>query len=261
LEVQLREFLLAGHWEVVTAPAEAFGEPEDRAQRIEIILRRVVPIPATPPAASHAAAPADITTTATADTLLRLAPAALQDTDGDAIKDAVDQCSATPSETPVDASGCPPLFTDAAPVLTLRNVSFESGMPVMIGRSLPVLDSIARQLVALPEIRVEIAGHTDSSGVYRRNLTLSRARAEAVRLYLHQRGVPLERMLARGFGPDRPVASNETGEGRSANRRVELRRLDQSETVVPAQAGGHHQAKHGAGARKKRRPQVEGATR
>ena len=101
----------------------------------------------------------------------------------------------------------------------------------MIGRSLPVLDSIARQLVALPDIRIEIAGHTDSSGLYRRNVTLSRARAEAVRLYLHQRGVPLDRMSARGFGPDRPVASNGTSEGRATNRRVELRRLGEAELV------------------------------
>jgi outer membrane protein OmpA-like peptidoglycan-associated protein len=263
LEVQLREFLLAGHWEVVTAPSEAVGEPEERAHGVEIILRRVVPLPVAPPAPAllPAAAPADTTLPATADTLLRLPPAALQDSDGDAIKDAVDQCSGTPSETAVDASGCPPLFTDAAPVLTLRNVSFESGMPVMIGRSLPVLDSIARQLVALPDIRIEIAGHTDSSGVYRRNLTLSTARAEAVRLYLHQRGVPLDRMSARGFGPDRPVASNATGEGRSANRRVELRRLGQGETAVPDQPAGVHRAKHRPGAQKKRRPQAEGATR
>jgi outer membrane protein OmpA-like peptidoglycan-associated protein len=261
LEVQLREFLLAGHWEVVTAPPEAIGEPEDRAHGVEIVLRRVIPLPEAPAAPSPSAAPADTTAPATADTLLRLEPPPLPDSDGDAIEDAVDQCSGTPSDTPVDASGCPPLFTDATPVLTLRDVSFESGMPVMIGRSLPVLDSIARQLVALPEIRIEIAGHTDSSGVYRRNLTLSRARAEAVRLYLHQRGVPLDRMSARGFGPDRPVASNETSPGRAANRRVELRRLGETETIAPAQAPGPHRTKHGAGAQKKRRPRTEGASR
>ena len=231
LEVQLREFLFAGRWEVVTAPSEVSGEPEDRARGVEIILRRIVPLPETPAPPSPSVVPADTMPPASADTLVRLVTPPPPDSDGDAIQDAADQCSGTPSATPVDASGCPPLFTEATPVLTLREVRFESGMPVMIGRSLPVLDSIARQLVALPDIRIEIAGHTDSSGLYRRNVTLSRARAEAVRLYLHQRGVPLDRMSARGFGPDRPVGSNATSEGRATNRRVELRRLGEAELV------------------------------
>jgi outer membrane protein OmpA-like peptidoglycan-associated protein len=261
LEVQPREFLLAGHWEVVTAPSEAGGETEARARGVEIILRRIVPLSEAPATPSPSIAPADSTGTETADTLLRLATPPLPDSDGDAVRDAVDLCSATPSATPVDASGCPPLFTDAAPVLTLRDVSFESGMPVMIGSSLPVLDSIARQLVALPEIRIEVAGHTDSSGLYRRNLTLSRARAEAVRLYLHQRGVPLDRMSARGFGPDRPVAGNKTSGGRAANRRVELRPLAETETIAPAPPPMPRRAKHGTGAPTKRRPQTQGAAR
>jgi outer membrane protein OmpA-like peptidoglycan-associated protein len=109
-------------------------------------------------------------------------------------------------------------------VLTLRDVQFETGKAVMLASSMPVLDSIARQLVALPDEAIEVAGHTDSSGIYRRNVVLARARAETVRHYLYTRGVPLERMTARGFGPDRPVASNRTPEGRSLNRRVELRR-------------------------------------
>jgi outer membrane protein OmpA-like peptidoglycan-associated protein len=102
-------------------------------------------------------------------------------------------------------------------------VQFETGKAVMLPGALPVLDSIARQLEALPDVAIEIAGHTDSSGVYRRNVVLGRARAETVRQYLHQQGVPLERMTARGFGPDRPVASNRTADGRALNRRVELR--------------------------------------
>lgn len=261
LEMQLREFLFSGRWEVVTAPSEAVGEPEDRAHGVEIILRRVVPVPEVPPPAAPSVVSADTAPTQAADTLVRLPALSPQDSDGDAVQDAADLCSGTPSETLVDASGCPPLFTDAAPVLTLRNVRFESAMAVMVGSSLPGLDSIARQLLALPEIRIEIAGHTDSSGVYRRNVTLSRARAEAVRLYLHQRGVPLDRMFARGFGPSRPVASNATSEGKSANRRVELRHLGENETVAPAPSARPHRTKHGTRAQKKRRPNPEGATR
>jgi outer membrane protein OmpA-like peptidoglycan-associated protein len=233
LTVPLEDFLLPGHWEVVAAPGEAVAEPEDRARGVEIVLRRVVPAPVAP-------APADSAPSGSADTLHRIvptappAPAAPADADGDRIGDATDVCPATSAGGPVDASGCAPLFTDAAPVLTLRDVQFESGKAVMIGSSLPVLDSIARQLLALPEIGVEVSGHTDSSGVYRRNVVLARARAEAVRQYLFQRGVPLERMTARGFGPDRPVAANRTPEGRTLNRRVELRRRS---AVAPRPTG------------------------
>jgi OOP family OmpA-OmpF porin len=131
-----------------------------------------------------------------------------------------------PVPAPVTGPAPPPLFTDAVPVLVLRDVRFETGLAVMRGISLPGLDSIARQLAAKPDLRVEIRGHTDSTGSYRRNLTLSQARADVVRLYLHQRGVPLDRMVARGFGPDIPVASNRSEAGRARNRRVELRRLD-----------------------------------
>jgi outer membrane protein OmpA-like peptidoglycan-associated protein len=236
LRVPLEEFLLPGQWEIVAAPGEAVAEPEDRARGVEIILRRVVPAPVAP-------APVDSAPAGSADTLHRIAPPAQvappppldpADADGDHVGDAVDVCPDTPAGSPVDASGCAPLFTEAAPVLTLRDVQFESGKAVMVGSSLPVLDTIARQLLALPEIGIEISGHTDSSGLYRRNVVLARARAEAVRQYFFQRGVPLERMTARGFGPGRPVATNPTVEGRTLNRRVELRRRS---AVAPRPAG------------------------
>ena len=231
--IALEEFLLPGHWSVVTAPSDAVAEPEDRARGIEIILRRAeaAPAPAAPtsyPAVDSVVPPsADSAPTPSADTLYRIAPVAPPppvDADSDRVPDDRDVCLASPSGGVVDASGCAPLFTPAAPVLTLRDVQFETGKAVMLASSMPVLDSIARQLVALPDEAIEVAGHTDSSGIYRRNVVLARARAETVRHYLYTRGVPLERMTARGFGPDRPVASNRTLEGRSLNRRVELRR-------------------------------------
>ena len=224
ISVPLEEFLLPGRWEVVAAPAETVAEPENSAHGIEIILRRAVADPPGSAAPPVPTAPIDTIRGGGADTLHRLVPPPPADADGDRILDAVDVCPASPVGEPVDASGCAPLFTPAAPVLTLRDVQFESGMAVMLGSSLPVLDSIARQLEALPDVSVEVSGHTDSSGLHRRNVVLAKARAEAVRQYLHQRGVPLERMTSRGFGPDRPVAANGTAAGRALNRRVELRR-------------------------------------
>jgi outer membrane protein OmpA-like peptidoglycan-associated protein len=226
VSVSLDEFLLPGHWAVVEAPAEFVAEPEERAQGLEITLRRAEP-PAPPPTPAAPSPAADSIPVPGADTFYRMVPAAPPapvDADSDHVPDTRDVCPSTPAGGTVDASGCAPLFTAAAPVLTLRDVQFETGKAVMLPGALPVLDSIARQLEALPDVAIEIAGHTDSSGVYRRNVVLGRARAETVRQYLHQQGVPLERMTARGFGPDRPVASNRTADGRALNRRVELRR-------------------------------------
>jgi len=77
-------------------------------------------------------------------------------------------------------------------------------------------------LAAHPALRLEIEGHTDSVGSDALNQTLSQKRADAVLAYLIQQGVPAAAASAAGFGKNRPVASNETAEGRQLNRRVEL---------------------------------------
>jgi OOP family OmpA-OmpF porin len=110
--------------------------------------------------------------------------------------------------------------------VTLRGVTFMSGRDELTPSSLVVLDEVAKQLVAVPELKIEIAGHTDSKGTRIRNIRLSLSRAEAVRAYLVMQGVPAERLTARGYGPDKPVASNAGPNGRAMNRRVELKRLD-----------------------------------
>jgi len=89
-----------------------------------------------------------------------------------------------------------------------------------------VLDELARQLVQAPSIRLEIGGHTDAQGSHTLNVRLSLARAESVRAYLVMRGVPAERLVARGYGPDQPITTNATAAGRAMNRRVELRRIE-----------------------------------
>jgi outer membrane protein OmpA-like peptidoglycan-associated protein len=80
--------------------------------------------------------------------------------------------------------------------------------------------------VANPDVRIEVAGHTDNTGSAAINQRLSQARAAAVRAYLARKGVAPVRMVARGYGPNDPVAPNTTAEGRARNRRVELRRIE-----------------------------------
>ena len=89
-----------------------------------------------------------------------------------------------------------------------------------------VLDKVASTLVEYNQTMIQIAGHTDSTGSHEYNMKLSEQRAMSVKNYLAGRGVPAKRMVTVGAGPDYPVASNDTPEGRAQNRRVEI-------TIVP----------------------------
>jgi OmpA-OmpF porin, OOP family len=85
---------------------------------------------------------------------------------------------------------------------------------------------VAETLLAYPDVRVEIGGHTDSLGRDSYNLALSERRARSARQYLIGRGVDAGRMTAVGYGEARPIADNETPEGQEENRRVELKVLE-----------------------------------
>jgi outer membrane protein OmpA-like peptidoglycan-associated protein len=110
--------------------------------------------------------------------------------------------------------------------LTLRGVNFELGKAVLLPISRDILSEVARSLVANPQVRVEVAGHTDSTGSRAVNERLSLARAEAVKAFLIENGVAAERMTVQGYASTQPVATNRTASGRAQNRRVELRRID-----------------------------------
>src|SRR5947208_611205 len=160
------------------------------------------------------------------------------DTDGDGVVDSQDRCPNTPPGSRVDQFGClllfeeravtpaPPGAPPARPTLILPGVNFQTGRSVLTASSYAVLDHVAASLVANPEIRIEIAGYTDSTGRRFTNLRLSMARAGAVQAYLARRGVSPMRMRARGFGASGYIAPNTTLEGRAQNRRVELHKLN-----------------------------------
>ncbi|OLD74036.1 MAG: hypothetical protein AUF61_00305 [Chloroflexi bacterium 13_1_20CM_66_33] len=147
------------------------------------------------------------------------------------------KCPPAPPGSQVDANGCLVLFAPQAaaplapgappprPTLILRGVNFETGRSVLTRDSYLVLDAVAASLVANPEIRIEVAGYTDSTGTKFSNLRLSQARAAAVRFYLARKGVPPVRMVAKGYGASGYVAPNGTAAGRAQNRRVELHKL------------------------------------
>jgi outer membrane protein OmpA-like peptidoglycan-associated protein len=90
----------------------------------------------------------------------------------------------------------------------------------------PVLDNVANTLRQYDQTVIEVAGHTDNVGSDAYNQDLSQRRADAVAAYLGTRGIARDRMMTVGAGKTRPIASNDTDQGRAANRRVEI-------TLVP----------------------------
>jgi outer membrane protein OmpA-like peptidoglycan-associated protein len=149
------------------------------------------------------------------------------DADGDGVPNGVDRCPNTAAGARVDAIGCPVLFEENVARVVLRGVNFATGSSELTDTAQAILDDVAQTLLANPDIRVEVGGHTDITGSRAVNTRLSQARAESVMAYLVSKGVDAPRLTARGYGPDDPVADNATREGRAQNRRVELKRLEQ----------------------------------
>lgn len=110
--------------------------------------------------------------------------------------------------------------------VVLKGVTFDSGTAILTPESRATLDRIARSLNERPGTRLQVNGYTDSVNTDDVNLRLSRARASAVRQYLVSRGVAASRLEEKGFGESDPIADNATADGRAANRRVELVRID-----------------------------------
>jgi outer membrane protein OmpA-like peptidoglycan-associated protein len=149
-----------------------------------------------------------------------------KDSDNDGVYDGLDRCPNSAAGQQVDAVGCARLFEPNKPTLVLQGVTFRTGSAELLPDSRTVLDIVAQSLIGNPEVRVEVAGHTDVTGSHALNMRLSQARAEAVMNYLISKGVPADRLTARGYGPDVPVATNATAAGRAQNRRVELKKLN-----------------------------------
>jgi len=154
------------------------------------------------------------------------------DEDHDGVYDGLDRCPGTRHGMKVDADGCdapdkaPQLFDEQKKTLVLEGVNFETNRADLTADSVQALERVAASLKDWPEVRVEIGGHTDSSGDSGHNLDLSRRRAETVMAYLVAKDIDASRMKAKGYGETKPITSNKTKEGRAKNRRVELTKLD-----------------------------------
>jgi outer membrane protein OmpA-like peptidoglycan-associated protein len=159
------------------------------------------------------------------------------DTDGDGIPDAKDACPKEPGQPDPDPkkNGCPKfIHLEESSIRTLQQVHFETGSATILPDSFPMLTEIAQLLKATPSIkRMRIEGHTDNRGAADMNMDLSKRRAASVRAWLVQHGVGDSRLESQGYGLTQPIETNDTVEGRAANRRVEFK-IVQEDGATPA---------------------------
>ncbi|MBD3638385.1 MAG: OmpA family protein [Crocinitomicaceae bacterium] len=109
---------------------------------------------------------------------------------------------------------------------TLENLLFEYNSAYIYEESYPILNKLVDYLLTNNDSKFEISGHTDAIGSEEDNLKLSQDRADAVRDYLIEHGVNPDNIVAKGYGESKPVADNDTDEGRAKNRRTEVKKLE-----------------------------------
>ncbi len=110
--------------------------------------------------------------------------------------------------------------------IEIENIYFETGSSVLMPESFRSLNALIEFLKEYPNVTVEIGGHTDNIGSAEVNLALSEGRAFAVAEYVISQGINARRIVSKGYGFSRPIASNQTEEGRNRNRRVDFTILD-----------------------------------
>ncbi len=155
-----------------------------------------------------------------------------KDNDGDGLIDfpadkgctaADDNDEVNPCKTPAPGEAISLKGCGIGDVIVLRGVNFEFDKARLTANAKTILDNVASELAAYPDIEVELSGHTDAKGSDEYNQALSDKRAAAVKRYLVGKDTAESRMTTVGAGESQPVADNETDEGRELNRRVELK--------------------------------------
>ncbi len=158
------------------------------------------------------------------------------DRDGDGIYDKDDACPDAPGPADPDPkkNGCPLARIEDGQVKIIQQVKFKTGSAEILRESDPILIAVATIMKEHPEItKIRVEGHTDNRGAAAMNKDLSNRRAGSVVKWLTTYGIAAKRLVAKGFGLERPIDTNETDEGRQNNRRVEFH----IEATDPALAG------------------------
>ena len=139
-------------------------------------------------------------------------PAGPLDSDGDGVPDLRDECPNTPLGAPVNGYGC----------WSIQGINFEYNKWDIKPQYYDVLNESGKVLFLNPAMTIEIQGHTDEIASEEYNQMLSEKRAAAAKEYFVYRGIDSDRISTRGFGETQPIASNDTPDERSKNRRIEI---------------------------------------
>ena len=144
------------------------------------------------------------------------------DRDGDGVLDKDDECPDVKGT--VANNGCPEVTQEVQKKLNdfAKTILFDLGKATIKPESADVLDNIVKVLNEFKKAKFSVEGYTDSTGNKAKNIKLSEARANSVKDYLVAKGIAADRLSAKGFGPEKPVADNKTKAGREQNRRVEI---------------------------------------
>ncbi len=158
------------------------------------------------------------------------------DTDGDTIRDDKDACpqeKGLPNKDP-SKHGCPLVQFTEKEIVISQQVQFDLDRSTIKPESNELLDAIAAVIKAHPElVKIEVQGHTDSSGSKQHNKILSQGRADAVRKALVKRGIADKTFDSVGYGMEQPIADNATEEGRATNRRVQFKITKKKDKAPP----------------------------
>src|SRR5690606_33177216 len=173
------------------------------------------------------------------------------DNDGDGVADADDKC---PTELETmngyqDGDGCPDEVPKEVKKFTgvIKGINFKVNSADLTRASFRTLDRALKIFQEYPDLRVEIAGHTDDTGSAEYNRDLSQRRAETVKDYFVSKGIAEERLIARGYGPDKPIDPRKTKAARAKNRRVEFTLLTGAQTSPQDGAGTQPTPPEGGG--------------
>jgi OOP family OmpA-OmpF porin len=163
------------------------------------------------------------------------------DEDGDGVPDGADVCPGTPSETAVNSSGCPirdenlyiekpkrvlnrvaPAFRKLPITRKILDVHFKLNSDQVTDTSRKVIREFVEYINSTNFSKVIVEGYTDGTGIYEKNLALSKRRAQAVKKLMIQYGIDSDKIIAIGKGSINPIASDDTEKGRALNRRIEI---------------------------------------
>ena len=147
----------------------------------------------------------------------------IPDTDGDGVNDEEDKC---PTEAgPASNFGCPEIAKTTIDKINVaaKNIFFATGSAKLLPKSFRSLNEVTKILADNASYKLDIDGHTDNTGKADKNQILSENRAKAVATYFKSKGIDEARLVATGYGQNKPLVDNKTAAGRAKNRRVEIK--------------------------------------